>query len=143
MEWVWRNLGQAPQVLQKDLGHFFCRFCIVEADANAYVRLLRGIAAQRAAALMLATLNYEMILEDAVSIAGLRWNYGDVLAPGSRILIAKPHGSCNFISRGIQAHNQSGHVHLDTGMRVDGGLRALWRREALAYCADQRMALVH
>jgi hypothetical protein len=141
MEWVWRNLRQAPQVLQKDLGHFFCRFCIADPDANAYVCLLRGIAAQSAEAVMLATLNYEMVLEDAVSIAGLPWNYGDVLSLGSRVLIAKPHGSCNFISKGIQAHNQAGVVRLGTGIVVDAGLKVLWRQEALAHCGDQKNAL--
>ncbi len=134
MGWVWQNMRNAPQVLQKALGHFFAQHHLAHPEACAYVSLLRGLKARLAGdPIMLATLNYELTLEESVVTAGLRWNYGDHLGAGSQALVVKPHGSCNFISGGLQLQ---GGVRFSTGITFESEPKVLSRQQAYAYCND-------
>jgi hypothetical protein len=77
-----------------------------------------------------------MVLEEAASLVGLSWNYGDALGRGNTVLIIKPHGSCNFVSKGVNVQHNSGRLVIDTGIGIESKLGALRRRDALAYCSD-------
>ena len=80
---------------------------------------------------LFSTLNYECVLELSASGMGLTVQYWhDALKPGA-IRVWKLHGSCNFLSKGIQATNG---VRFSRGVNFEGGLQAVSPNDAVAYC---------
>ncbi len=85
--------------LLKDMGRFFSHFSIVRYNNNQYFKILTTFKDSiLAGKIILATLNYDCLVEFAASKAGMVVVYwGD--SPGARLL--KLHGSCNFILPGV------------------------------------------
>lgn len=138
MGWVWENMPHAPQRLQKCLGYLFSQFYVSDPNICAYYHFLGGLKRKvTSLPIMLATLNYELILEESLILQGIHWHYLGSGVTGSKVAVAKPHGSCNFISGGVRV---STGASFHTMAKIGGPMRAISRPEALNYCGDPNNA---
>jgi len=105
--------------LLKDVGRFFSHFSIARYGNNQYYKILTTFKRHIVAGeIVLATLNYDCLIEYAASKAGTETVYwGD--STGARLL--KLHGSCNFFLKGFSG---TGKVILSSGT-FEGSLEAV------------------
>lgn len=90
------NLGD----LQKDMAEFFSKFAIDRIHNNQYFKIFSRFRDRLVSGeVVLATLNYDCLIEHALARAGLSVDYFDG-SSGARLL--KLHGSCNFIWPGMR-----------------------------------------
>jgi len=83
-----------PQFL-REMAMYFIQFS--PEPSNAYCQLVRMLR-PRNNSIAFATLNYDVLLEHAISIEGHTLCYNCPASPGSsNFEIIKPHGSCNFL----------------------------------------------
>lgn len=94
----WHEGDPVPANLLIQMAWYFADFTLTRAAPNAYSLLIEVL--ERNGLLgttVLASLNYECLLEMAIERAGLKVVY---LADATRhetVLVLKPHGSCNFL----------------------------------------------
>src|SRR6185437_13899636 len=80
--------------LLREMALYFAEF--VPGPTNRYHSLLRAIRRSRHRT-VIATTNYDLLLESAVDAAKLRTAYQAVNIPKNNVAILKIHGSCNFL----------------------------------------------
>jgi hypothetical protein len=86
--------------LTHELCHYLSRFTPAPAGENLYIRLIEQIVNRnRLHNTLLATLNYETLLDESILLAGCRLHYvypkSSYPTPGAQVL--KLHGSVNFL----------------------------------------------
>ena len=88
--------------------------------------------------IVLSTLNYELLLEQAIIEAGMRVAYSGPPAPPRAIVLLKPHGSCNFLPYlpGFSFHNVT-FAGGPGATAVDGQVRIVGADEARRFCRDE------
>lgn len=120
--------------LQKELACYFSGFK-VERD-NAYVRLFNKLGSV-INKLNIATLNYDLLIEQALSIHGLHFEYS---GQGSGINLFKPHGSSNFLPQLPAGWNLSGNAMIGVGTFFEGlEAKAVSSQEEVSrWCNDPR-----
>ena len=82
------------------VAEFFARYRLDEGGRDMYSVLLSGLGSRGLLGrLTLGSLNYDCLLEEAILSLGLSTDYMlHERAPQGSIPLAKPHGSCNFIT---------------------------------------------
>lgn len=130
MEELGEDYSHLYAPLYRAMGDYFARFRILSSP-TWYDRLIseleNSISSGETA---FVSLNYECLLEIALSQNGFNINYfPDRLSEPAVVL--KPHGSCNFISDSIQAQ---GNVSFTEGVTFSGGVRAVDLDEVVQYC---------
>ncbi|GGM52678.1 hypothetical protein [Haloarcula argentinensis] len=130
METLGEDHSQLYAPLYRAMGDYFARFRILSSP-TWYDRLISELESSISSGeTAFASLNYECLLELALSQNGFDINYfPDQLSEQSIVL--KPHGSCNFISDSVQAQ---GGVSFTEGVRFSGGIRAVDLDEVIQYC---------
>lgn len=134
--WAERNV-HTTQFL-REMAAYFAQF--EPLPGNAYARLLAILGGTRRKA-VLATTNYEMLLEIAVSNAGHLVTYGTWPVPPNNIPILKLHGSCNFLPD--INHVQIRGVSFDLSASPDGAIMECGVRparsplEVIRFCAEE------
>ena len=124
--------GFAIGPLMQDVAKFFSIFS-VGSGTNLYVRFIRKAREQGYLGnLLLSTLNYECILETALSLAGLSISYfGELPNDSGTAGVWKLHGSCNFRLKELQASR--GIRYSGTGISFGGGIDPLQPAEVQSY----------
>jgi hypothetical protein len=82
-----------------EMGIYFARFCPAEESVDAYSTLGRALLDTRLQqTTAFATLNYECILDAALSRLGLLVAYFDTEPSDRRVPLWKVHGACNLVA---------------------------------------------
>lgn len=127
--------GMAATQLQRELGYLLASYHIAHPSKCAYVRLAaalkKGLGRRP---VMVASLNYDTLIEDALSLAGVPFGWSDTLRGPGSIAVNKPHGSSNFLPvGGLEAMPG---VYMDArGVTMNPEIRALPRDQTLRYYA--------
>ena len=85
----------------QDMACYFSQFGQNNSNQNLYNRFIDKIK-PHANNISLSSLNYDILLESAISVNELGVNYSEKPIQNS-IFVWKIHGSCNFIPSGITA----------------------------------------
>jgi hypothetical protein len=99
--------------LQKELACYLSKFCV--RPDNAYVRFFNKIASV-CGAVSIATLNYDLLIEQALAHNKISFNYGN---EKTSVSLMKIHGSSNFLPD-LGGMTMSGNVMINSGTFVDG-----------------------
>lgn len=120
--------------LQKELACYLSCFK-VEHD-NAYVRLFNKLGSV-IKQLNIATLNYDLLIEQALSIHGLNVDYN---GQGNGVNLFKPHGSSNFLPQLPSGMVISGNAMIGVGTYFEGlDTKAVSsQEEVLRWCNDPK-----
>lgn len=95
MHEFWTRYPGAMQHFIRDMAYYFSRFS--PEPGNHYIELVRAIKAKKHDVL-LSTLNYEMLIEAAITICGNTVAYqGHGTGSTGDFTLLKLHGSCNFL----------------------------------------------
>jgi hypothetical protein len=100
--------------LQKELASYLSGFAV--RNDNAYVRLFNKLSTV-INKLNIATLNYDLLIEQALSIHGLKFDYN---GQGNGINLFKPHGSSSFLPKLPKGMVISGNVMIGVGTFIEG-----------------------
>lgn len=79
---------------QRDLAKYFATFS--PGNNNHYITLIRTLGEIKRPS-VLATLNYDLLLEIAICRTGNTVSYSGLPVPGGNVPVLKLHGSCNFL----------------------------------------------
>ncbi len=104
MQVLWDKYSSNIALLMRHMTLYLAQFRPDGSHQDLYSRLFRelknhGITSR----ILFSTLNYECLLEIAASALGLKVDYGESEVTSNTVQIMKLHGSCNFLSGGIQA----------------------------------------
>ncbi|MBX0325577.1 hypothetical protein EGH21_21365 [Halomicroarcula sp. F13] len=115
--------------LYQAMGAYFAQFSI-GSETTQYEILVDSLSDSLAdGETVLSSLNYECLLEEAMSDFGHKINYfPDELGEAATVL--KPHGSCNFLSQNLTAQ---GDIQFSEGVSFSGGVEAVSRKEVIQY----------
>lgn len=105
-----RHRSDAPAFLRQ-MSAYFAKF--EPGPANLYFDVLRILRASRRR-FVIATVNYDLLIERAATIAGGRIAYHAPPVPTNNISLLKLHGSCNFLP------NAAGVKIFDIGFDLPG-----------------------
>lgn len=137
MAFVWQRYSQFVSVLQKAIGHYFAQFQVQTHPVCAYRALVSGLELNSGKRrVMLATLNYDLILDTCLQIEKVDFALGNGAHP---VIVNKPHGACNLFNESIQA---TAGISFTAGVSFGGGeIRAVPQLEAARRNADPNSAI--
>jgi len=127
MEEIWDKYSTAIPNLMKHMSLYFCQFNLPD-DENLYSKFLENLSDDVFEQCIFSSLNYDVLLEIAISKQVKQINYFE-LNPIGGIPVWKLHGSCNFIPRNISAQN----VSFTRGVVFDAGITAVSPNEAIQF----------
>lgn len=106
---AWTNHSAQTQALLIDMGRAFARFQPPADGSDHYSTLIRGVLATRLLSrCVIASINYDCILELAASRLGVPVGYASTGRPANGLVVIKPHGSCNLLPpRGLHVTSSS------------------------------------
>jgi hypothetical protein len=116
----------------RDLARHFVQFS--PGPDNLYRHLVRFLFSVRHQA-VLATINYDLVLELSINAEGQRIAYQGLPVPPGNASVLKLHGSCNFLPD-LQPRQISG-IGFDVGTSgavLDAPVRAVSPREVIEFC---------
>ena len=133
MEKIWKDHSNNIGILMQDMAVFFSKIYILNPDNNLYVRLVKFLSEKASLDdYVISTLNYDCLLEMAISSNKIIVRYGLDISDNKSLLIWKLHGSCNFILDGIAAKRG---VNYMSGVFFNGnGLKSIQPNEVEPYC---------
>lgn len=122
MSEVWLSGADYVSSLLTDLGRYFARFQLQGPNAGEYTRLLQVLAKHGALEqTVFASLNYEVLLEEALDASGL--------GGAGFIPVIKPHGSFNYVAAGSSRFRN---IHVSGSTHIyDGPIVGVNREDAL------------
>lgn len=85
-----KRLNMQLQAFHRELSSYLADF--VPSTNSYYIQLLRHLSGRN---VIFGSLNYDMMLEEAAMILGMRVSYGIERRPNT-VRVIKPHGSINF-----------------------------------------------
>lgn len=100
--------------MQKEMACYLSKFFI--KNDNAYARLFNKLRTELSE-ITIATLNYDLLIEQAITINGHNVDYN---ADGKGVSLLKPHGSSNFLPQLPLGWNISGNVIIGGGTYFEG-----------------------
>jgi hypothetical protein len=103
---LWNSGSHSVPNLMQEMGIFFAEFSISTTGADTYSQLIGKLRkAKKLKGVAFSTLNYETLLEIAISLSGNSVNYlGEFFESDETITVWKLHGSCNFLpGEGVSA----------------------------------------
>src|SRR3972149_5168023 len=121
MDSIWQHQSPIVPPLMRDMAIYFSQFHPDGSFSDLYSRLLMYILKNNMGErIILSTINYECILELAISSLGLQADYfSDSPSNKEKITLWKLHGSCNFMPKGIGATRG---VTYTAGVQFDAGI---------------------
>jgi hypothetical protein len=132
MELLWTDTSQVIPDLMQHMGLYFAQFRPYRSGGTLYGAVARTLRQKgRTDRLLLATLNYECVLEVALAQHGFGIEYRGFPPPDGAVSVWKLHGSCNFIP--TQIHVGRG-VEFTRGVLFDAPPIAVEVGEAGAFC---------
>ncbi len=119
---IWDKYSGAVVELMRHMALYFAQFRAKKPGSTAYASLAREIQQRKLnGKVIVATLNYECLLELEFSHAGVEFSYSLEEVPQGTIKVLKPHGSCNFIPEGISG--PIGSIQIERGAAIDMPVR--------------------
>jgi hypothetical protein len=112
-----RNVDVNPFL--RDMALYFLPFA--PGPRNTYVKLFSAIA-KGAHTVVVATTNYEMLIEQAIQVCGLIWRVDEPAEPGL-VQVLKIHGSIHFLPR-LGGGKFSGITFANNTVNLDGPISA-------------------
>ncbi|PKG37485.1 hypothetical protein [Psychromonas sp. Urea-02u-13] len=100
--------------MQKEMACYLSKFSV--KNDNAYTRLFNRLRSELSK-MTIVTLNYDLLIEQALSHHGLHIDYN---ATGQGVSLLKPHGSSNFLPQLPAGFNVSGNVFKGCGSYFEG-----------------------
>lgn len=98
MHALWAAQPTGATKLLIDLGRFFADFRIRGPHAGQYTALLKALQRTRQLEeVVFASLNYEILLEDAIEQLGFYPQPHFALGGNQQVVVLKPHGSFNYV----------------------------------------------
>lgn len=94
MDRFWLQHNTRTTELLREMARYFAVF--EPQPGNLYFKLIEILGGCRKK-VVLATTNYDLLIERAISRSGLLITYGGLPAPPRNISVLKLHGSCNFL----------------------------------------------
>lgn len=138
MDRFWAESNTQASALLREMAKYFVQF--EPLPGNCYEQLLEILGGTRKK-VVLATINYDLLIEHAVTRAGLMISYSGLPVATSNIPVLKIHGSANFLPElhgggfsGISfdmSGSESGAI-LEAGVRI-----ATSTQEVEEFCARQ------
>lgn len=132
MEELYIRTRDTPQFIQYliDMAIYFSKFQIDSPDENLYCKIVRRYYPElQNGQLLLSTINYECLIEDAICCINTNPPLKHKYWEGSDgIEILKIHGSCNFIKSGIK---NDGNIIMGTA-KFEGPLQTVPQNEVEA-----------
>lgn len=138
MDRFWAEHNTQASALLREMAKYFTQF--EPLPGNCYMQLLDILGGTRKKA-VLATTNYDLLIEHAISRAGLLFSYSGLPVPPQNVSVLKVHGSPNFLPdlggssiSGISfdlSASERGSI-LESGVRV-----ATSAREINDFCTNQ------
>ncbi|MFZ1077371.1 MAG: hypothetical protein WAN47_08090 [Nitrosotalea sp.] len=130
MKLVWENHSHNVGLLMRHLTLYFAQFRQNNPSQNLYFRFIESIK-QNANEIAMSSLNYDVLLELAITSSGLQVNYFSDSPIQNSMLVWKLHGSCNFIP--VNIHAGSG-VSYGSGVSFNSNIQAVSPNEAIQFC---------
>ena len=116
----------------RDLARYFAQFA--PGPNNLYRQLIRLLVSTRFEG-VLASINYDVVLELAINAEGPRITYHGLPVPPGNLSVLKLHGSCNFLP--VMQPGQISGIGFDvgpTGSVLEADVRPVTPAEAVAFC---------
>ncbi len=130
---LWSAGSTSISLLMQDAATFFARYGLAHS-VNPYSLLVSSlITTGSLEKTVLSTLNYECLLDLAISSYSVPINYFDVSPPNEAATLWKLHGSCNFLPDGGISATRG--VSFSPGVSFGTGLRACQPSEVWAFCS--------
>jgi hypothetical protein len=117
MDVFWKERNVATTALLREMAKYFVRF--EPLPGNCYSQLLKVLDGTRKKAVLVTT-NYDLLIEHAITRAGLKVSYAGLPAPPDNVVVLKIHGSCNFLPD-LQPRQISGFL-FDHSATEDGAI---------------------
>jgi len=116
----------------RDLAAYFARF--EPGPTNLYRKLVDALSTTKRGA-VLATANYDLLIERSISQAGLKIAYTGPPVPADNFPVLKIHGSCNFLPDLAPSSIRGLSIDISRGGRiVEAPVRIASPREVLEFC---------
>ena len=132
MQAIWDTYSQGIAGLMRHMTLYLAQFAPDGSKTDLYSRFVEQLASRGVTSnVLFSTLNYECVLELSASGLGLRVHYWQDDLESGAIRVWKLHGSCNFLSKNIQATRGA---LFSRGVGFEGGLQAVTPNDAVAYC---------
>lgn len=124
MSVIWDKYSSAVLELMRHMALYFAQFRPKQPNSTPYASLASEIQQRKLnEKVVAATLNYECLLELEFSHAGIEISYSLEEVPKGVIKVLKPHGSCNFIPKGISG--PKGSIQIGRGAAIDMPVQVL------------------
>jgi hypothetical protein len=138
MEEIWNSQSFSQNISQliRNMAFYFNEFKIYQSSKNLYLHFVKDIKSN-IHDIIFSTLNYDLLLELALSMNGISVDYFSDAPHTKAGLVWKLHGSPNFLLDGIQAmnaQNGSSSISFTSGVSFNSGLKAVMPQEAQNYC---------
>jgi hypothetical protein len=120
----------------REMSAYFAKF--EPGPSNLYCDVMR-ILRESKRPFTIATLNYDLLIERAITIAGYRVAYHAPPVPARNTPVLKLHGSCNFLPdlRGLSIHDVAFDLPGPDDVNVVGNIRAAQPDEVVRYCEQE------
>lgn len=124
MRVIWDKYSGATMELMRHMALYFGQFRPKQPGSTAYASLARELQQHKLEGrVTVATLNYECLLELEFWHAGIELSYSLEEVQQRQTKVLKPHGSCNFIPKGISG--PVGSIRMGRGAAIDMPVRAI------------------
>ncbi len=127
----------AVPLLMQHMAMFFARYGPLITGRDAYSRLIVRLEREgKLPTVLFSSINYDIIFDIAVSMAGKTISYFENNQPSSsNIILWKLHGSCNFLPGGGVTATR-GVTFSGAGVAIEAGIKAVSSgREVVEYCS--------
>jgi hypothetical protein len=94
MDLFWKERNTDTTAFLREMAKYFARF--EPLPGNCYSKLLDILGGTRKKAVLVTT-NYDLLIEHAITRAGLKTSYADLPPPPGNVPVLKIHGSCHFL----------------------------------------------
>ena len=132
MQVLWDKYSMNIALLMRHMTLYLAQFRPDGSGKDLYTRFLEEMAGKDTVEeVLFSTLNYECALELSASALGMQVNYGDSESGQNVVRIWKLHGSCNFLTSGVQAGSG---IHFGRGIVFNGQLSPVNPNDAIQYC---------
>jgi hypothetical protein len=129
MDRLWKGGTTISALPLQHMGVYMARFRPAADGGTLYTEVVRRLVAMEADGVLLATLNYDCLLDG--EIAALKRGVNYLFPPGKGVLLLKLHGSCNWM---VEFEGFNRYVHMSADVRLEGPLRAV---DSLAAVEEQ------
>jgi hypothetical protein len=131
---LWQSGSHAVPLLMQHMAIYFAQFACPADGSNSYSQLVRALVENGdISSTVFASLNYECLLEIAVSQLGLSVAYFPSRdSAADAVPVLKLHGSCNFLPGPAVTATRG--VSFGAGVTIEAGIQAINPSAVAPYC---------